>query len=96
MKKGDIFHTNGVERREEWRNNGAGNPYGMHAYLWIWYLSFRTLISSFIQVWDCYLAKNSAGKLACKYPPVVVANKLLKRLRLFQLLSKVISVSYTS
>ena len=44
MKKGDIFHTDGVERREEWRINATGNTYGMHAYLWIWYMSFRTLI----------------------------------------------------
>ena len=44
MKKGDTFHTDGVERREEWRINATGNTYGMHAYLWIWYMSFRTLI----------------------------------------------------
>ena len=95
MKKGDIFHTDGVVRREEWRNNGANPPSGMHACLWIWYVRFRPLIYPFIQVWDCYLAKNSAGRVACKYPLVVVANKLLKNC-LSQLLLKVISVSYTS
>jgi len=79
MKMGDTFHTNGVERKKQRRNNGAGSIHGMHAYLWIWYVGFRTLISPFIQVFDCYLATNSAGRGACKCPLVViVANKLLK------------------
>ena len=81
MKMGDIFHTNGVVRKEEWTNDGDHNNrvYGMHT-LWIWYFRFRTLISLFIQDFDCYLATNSAGKVACKYPlvVVVVTNKLLK------------------
>ena len=79
MKMGDIFHTNGVVRKEEWRNDGDRNNrvYGMQI-LWIWNFRFRTLISLFIQVFDCYLATNSAGKVACKYPLVVVTNKLLK------------------
>ncbi|EDQ98971.1 uncharacterized protein LACBIDRAFT_335496 [Laccaria bicolor S238N-H82] len=63
MKLGDIFHTNGVERKEEWRNNGAGKIYSM-AYSWIWYMSSRTLISPLIQEFDCYLATNSAGRVA--------------------------------
>ena len=49
MKMGDIFHTNGVVRKEEWRNDGDRNNrvYGMHI-LWIWNFRFRTLISLFI------------------------------------------------
>ena len=79
MKMGDIFHTNGAVRKEEWSNNGDRNNrvYGMLIFL-IWNFRFRTLISLFIQVFDCYLATNSAGKVACKYPfIVVVTNKLL-------------------
>ena len=81
MKTGDIFHTNGVVRKEEWSNNSDRNNrvYGMYI-LWIWNFRFLTLISLFIQVFDCYLATNSAGKVACKYPliVVVVTNKLLQ------------------
>ena len=98
MKTGDIFYTNGVVRKEEWTNNGDHNNrvYGMHI-LWIWYFRFRTIISLFIQVFDCYLATNSAGKVACKFPPHCRHHKQVdQKLRLFQLLLKVISVSYPS
>ena len=98
MKMGDIFHTNGVVRKEEWSNNGDRNNrvYGMHI-LWIWNFRFRTLISLFLQVFDCYLVTNSAGKVACKYPLHCRRHKqVAERLRLFQLLLKVMSVSYPS
>ena len=70
MKMGDIFHTNGVVRKEEWSNDGDRNNrvYGMHI-LWTGNFRARTLIPLFIQDFDCYLAMNSAGKVACKYPP---------------------------
>ena len=80
MKMGDIFHTNGVVRKEEWSNNGDRNNrvYGMHI-LWIWNFRFTTLMPLSIQDFDCYLATNSAGKVACKYPLiVVVTNRLLR------------------
>ena len=80
MKMEDIFHTNGVVRKEEWTNNRDRNNrvYGMHI-LCIWNFRFRTLIPLSIQDFDCYLATNSAGKVACKYPLiVVVTNRLLK------------------
>ncbi|EDR15483.1 uncharacterized protein LACBIDRAFT_321347 [Laccaria bicolor S238N-H82] len=64
MKTGDIFHTNGVERKEEWRNNGAGTIYSMHAYSWIWYEFQNADISPLIQEFLCYLATNSAGRVA--------------------------------
>ena len=34
MKLGDIFHTNGVVRKEEWRNDGDRNNrvYGMQIF----------------------------------------------------------------
>ena len=79
MKMGDTFHTNGAVKKEEWRNDGDRNNrvYGMHI-LWIWYFRFRTLISLFIQVFDCYLATNSAGKVACKYSSSSSQRKLIK------------------